>query len=54
MRGLFKATKYIGFALLGIGGGAMDSASMMLHILVAFMGVGMIVIGSITEEKIYG
>lgn len=54
MRSFLKATKYIGFALLGLGGGTMDSASVVIPIIIAFVGLGIIVIGSTMEERMYG
>lgn len=54
MKVLLKSVQCIGFVLLGIGGGAMDSTSIVIPMIMAFVGLGMTIAGLKMEEMIYG
>ncbi len=54
MKALLKALEFVGIMLLLAGGGAMDSTSIAIPIMMAFIGLWMFVASAMMEGKIYG
>lgn len=52
MKATAKIMEFIGIVLLFIGGGAMDSASMVVPMVMAFVGMGIAFAGAALDEQL--
>lgn len=53
MKGLFKAMQAIGITLVLVGGAGMDSASIVVPVIMAFGGLGIMAAGRGLEDAYY-